>query len=1138
MTTLNPADLRDIRTFNDVIEYLTDELDWPIEAGDLEEATFDWDPDELGIPAERVPHLVSLRQLRPLETSQPWGIFFLEFDGPRLPLTALRRLLDKLVTKKRASGSGTLKTWKLDDLLFIITTSTGDTVELHFIAFFDELDKPAEIRSIPWRPGQSPAQHLKRLATELLPHLAWPDDPADVDDWRAEWRSAFKLRHGEVIATTTKLVDRMSTTAKSVRENIAAALGAESGSGAFSSLLEEVRQQLVASVDARQFADMCAQTLVYGALTSRVTDPVAFGASPTLSSIPLANPFLTAFFEEVHDHAVQIDTDDGLEQLVADLKVSNVEAILDKFGATEKGGDPVIHFYEDFLAAYDPQMKIQVGAFYTPQAAVKHMVGMVDGVLRERLDLPLGVADPTSWGEMASRLGLSLPPVVDPSSPFISMLDPATGTGTFLVEWIRRAKASYSAAHGEAGWPDHARAVVLPSLHALELMLAPYAIAHLKTALELHEADIDSQDLSIYLTDTLQRGNVGQLSIEPDAISVEGDRADQVKRTVRTTVCIGNPPYDRVAQDAGGGWITDNSGGRSLFDDILDPAKAHTIFSHHASLYNKYVYFWRWALWKVFEDRAGLPGVVSLITPSSWLAGPGFLGLRQEVRESADEIWVTDLGGDNRGARKDPNIFDIETPVAIVTIARAGAGDRSIPARGWYRRVTGTSEEKLDQLGSSFEGLDSFDWIELPTGWHQALEPAHGSVGWTDYPALTDLLPWQQPGCKFGRTWPISPSAEVLRARWERFVSTDDPEDRSSCFVPSTSGRTVLTKVAGLTRLADESADSDPQPIVRYAYRSFDREWAFQDPRMAKTESPSLWQSATDRQIFLASRPTREMGSGPAATVSAFVPDLHVFAGSYGGKDIVPLYRDASDTPNAVPEVLAAIAALQGRADVEVESLFAYVYAVLAAGDYSERFHDELRTPGPRVPLTADGEVFDRAVDLGRELIWLHTFGDRFADGRRSEELLVETIVVQEPPSLPVKPSDLKYTESTETLVVGSGRISGVPKSVWDFEVSGMQVVKKWLGYRTAKGAGKAASSNSPLDHIRPGSWPDEWTSELTEVLSALKRTVDLRPQGIALLAQVCAGPLISAQELPDVPASLRQPPTGNRGPAQAGLDL
>jgi hypothetical protein len=1137
MTTLNPNHLRDIKSFEDVIEYLTDELDWPIGAGDLEEATFDWDPDELGIPAERVPHLASLRQLRPLESSQPWGIFFLEFDGLRLPLTALRRLLDKLVTKKRASGSGTLRTWRLDDLLFIITTSTGDTVELHFIAFFEQDDKPAEIRSIPWRPGQSPAQHLKRLATELLPHLAWPDDPAAVDEWRTEWRAAFKLRHGEVIATTTKLVDRMAATATQVRDNIAVALVAEAGSGPFSTLLGEVREELVASVAPGQFADMCAQTLVYGALTSRVTDPVAFGASPTLSSIPLANPFLTAFFEEVHDHAVQLDSEDHLEQLVADLKVSNVEAILDKFGATEKGGDPVIHFYEDFLAAYDPEMKIQVGAFYTPQAAVRHMVGMVDAVLKERLSLPLGVADPTTWGELTGRLGLGLPGVVDPGSAFVSMLDPATGTGTFLVEWIRRARASYVEAHGATGWPVHARDVVLPSLHALELMLAPYAIAHLKTALELHEADIDGADLAIYLTDTLQRGGSGQLSIEADPISVEGERADHVKRTVRSTIAIGNPPYDRVAQDDGsGGWITDRSGGRSPFDDILDPAREHTIFSHHASLYNKFVYFWRWSLWKVFEDRPGLPGVISLITPSSWLTGPGFLGLRQLVRQLADEIWVTDLGGDNRGARKEPNIFDIETPVAIVTIGRVGAGNVSTPATAHYRRITGTREEKLEWLAGPHASTEG-EWVELPLAWHVPLEPLGGSTAWPAFPALTDLFPWQQPGCKFGRTWPIAPSAQTLDERWEHFVAADDPGVRSTYFVPSTSGRTVFTNVSGLKRLVDEPAGGSSQPVVRYGYRSFDRQWAFQDPRMAKTESPSLWASVSGEQIFLASRPTRQMGKGPGLTASTCVPDLHVFTGSYGGKDVIPLYRDAARTPNADPKLLAEVGSALGAGNpVAVEDLLAYAYAVLAGSNYTDRFADELTIPGPRVPLTAELAIFVEAAEFGRELLWLHTYGERFADGRGP--LLVPTIVVEGDVTLPERPSDIKYDAAKQSLKVGSGAVSGVTPEVWAFEVSGMQVVKKWLGYRTARGAGRAASSSSPLDHIRQTEWLDEWTAELLELLSVLQRTIDLQPAGVSLLDRILAGPLIQASDLPEPPPELRQPPGSSRGPSQASLDL
>lgn len=1142
MSTLTADQLRHVRNLDDVLGLLADDLDWPITVDQLEEATFDWQPEELGIPTDRMPHLASLRQLRPLEANQPWGVFFLEFDGPRLPLTALRRLLDKLVTKQRRRTSGSLPTWKLDDLLFIITTSSGESVELHFVAFFDRDDGVAEVRSIPWRPGQSPAQHLTRVATELLPHLRWPDDPDQTEQWREHWRSAFKLRHGEAINTVGRLVERMAATAKQIRVSVTAALDAEAGSGPFSDLLDEVRSQLIGSVTAEKFADMCAQTLVYGTLTGRVTDPESFGASPTLSAVPLANPFLASFFESVHDQAVDFAEDDGLEQLVADLKASQIEAVLDQFGSTARGGDPVIHLYEEFLHRYDPVEKVEAGAFYTPQPAVRFMVAMCDAVLKDRLGLPLGVADGTTWGELGARLDLELPGVIDPDQPFVSMLDPATGTGTFLVEWIRQARASFVAKNPAGGWPDHARAVVLPHLRALELMLAPYAVAHLKTALELHGDGIDGAELGIYLTDTLQRGGTGQLSLQPDALSVEGERANEVKRNTRATVCIGNPPYDRVAKGAGGGWITDDSVGRSLFDDILDPAKANTIFSHQASLYNKFVYFWRWALWKVFEDRPGLPGVVSLITPSSWLTGPGFMGLRQLVRELADDVWVVDLGGDNRGTRKQENIFDIETPVAIVTICRSGAGDPDSLATIRYRRIAGTAEEKLKALAAPLAGLDGADWTQVEGGALGPFAPASGAAGWGDHPALIDLLPWQQPGCMVNRTWPISPDSGVLEERWSSFVESPDQEDRAQKYVTPRTGRNVHTAVAGLPRLADEPVGAPMPSVAAYGFRSFDRQWIIGDPRLMALDRPTLWASLGTAQVFLTTMTTASLGSGPAASVTTAVPDKHYFCGR-GGKDIIPLYRDAAGTPNVDPAALPTIGAAHRDADPSApdptpESLFAYCYGLLAGADYTERFAEELETPGPRVPLTADPTLFEEVAGYGRRLIWLHTYGERFGDGIHEPLRRDDVEVAQPVTEIPATPKQVGYDPDQQQLILGDGRIAGVPPEVWQFQVSGLEVVKKWLGYRTAKGAGKATSSSSPLDHIRPDRWLDEWTDELLDLVSILRTTIELQPAGVELLDRVCDGPLIAATDLPPVPPELRKPPAVPKGAAQSGLGI
>ncbi len=704
MTALDPNHLRDITSFDDVIEYLTDELDWPIDADDLEEATFEWDPDELGIPADRVPHLASLRQLRPLETDQPWGIFFLEFDGPRLPLTALRRLLDKLVTKKRATGSGTRRTWDLNDLLFIITTSTGDTVELHFIAFFEQPDKPAEIRSIPWRPGQSPAQHLKRLATELLPHLTWPDDPAAVDDWRSEWRAAFKLRHGEAIASAIRLAERMADTAQGLRREVAAALAAEKPNGPFNTLMGEVREQLVGSVTPATFADMCAQTLVYGVLTSRITDPASFGASPTLAAVPLSNPFLAAFFDNVHDQASVLDLEGiGLEQLVADLRETNVEAILDQFGASARGGDPVIHFYEEFLQRYDRKMRADAGAFYTPQPVVEFMTRTVDTILRNRFGLAAGLAAGATWAEVAGRNGFDVPEGVEPSSQFVSMVDPATGTGTFVVEWLRRARASFLHDGNAVDWPEHAREVVLPSLHAFELMLGPYAIAHLKVALELHDENVVDAAPNILLTDTLDHESHNQLLFEEDPVSGEGERAAALKDGARFTVVIGNPPYDREQKDAGStgkrkGGIARYGvpGVPPLMNAVLDPLTAAGLGKHAKNAYNDYVYFWCWAAWQAVTKREG-PGVVALITASSYLDGVSLGGLRAHLRDVFDELWIVDLGGEARRPRptrtSSPSALRSPSPsVSAPELRTRGATSGTLA-------VEGTRDEKLAQLG-------------------------------------------------------------------------------------------------------------------------------------------------------------------------------------------------------------------------------------------------------------------------------------------------------------------------------------------------------------------------------------------------------------------------------------------------------
>lgn len=369
--------------------------------------------------------------------------------------------------------------------------------------------------------------------------------------------------------------------------------------------------------------------------------------------------------------------------------------------------------------------------------------------------------------------------------------------------------------------------------------------------------------------------------------------------------------------------------------------------------------------------------------------------------------------------------------------------------------------------------------------------------------------------------------------RWSHFLASPDSSTRETNYQASKTGRNVYTNVAGYARLVDEPIDAPAPPIVRYAYRSFDRQWTWDDPRWAVLERPSLWWSLGEHQIFMATLYSAPLGLGPGATATVAIPDFHYFCGR-GGKDIIPLYRDAALTPNADPALLKAVTELHRAADpaapaVSVERLFAYIFGVLAGTNYTARFHEELATPGPRVPLTTDPGLFARMTEHGRHLLWLQTFGERFADGEGA--LPIDGVEWSPPPSLlPADRRDTGFEAARGELRVADGVLRGVRPDVYAFEVSGMPVIPKWLGYRMAKPAGRAATSSSPLDKIRPTTWAPDWSRELIEIVAVLTQTLDLLPAGVALLDEICAGPLISAGDLPQPPASLRKPPKTKSG--------
>lgn len=928
----------------------------------------------------------------------------------------------------------------------------------------------------------------------------------------------------------------------------------------------------LAHQEPKDFADTYAQTITYGLFAARWlarNKLTRFTRKEAMKLLPSTSEFLRDLFNRL----INEEYDSNLTWLIDDITSLLSRTLFRSVFEGEQ--DPSIHFYQGFLDAYDPAIRRRMGVYYTPDQVVEYIVRSLDHLARTRLGLKLGLADPICWGEYARQRGFTKPAGAKDTDFVVQILDPATGTGTFLLHTLNLifgtmtaeyARLGYDDAKAATEWKKYVRDDLLPRINGFELMMAPYIVTHLRLGLALEqglaeEAGRDASNwgfafgkkdrLRVFLTNTLALHSGHQLNWLSPHVAEEAREAEKLKVESPILVVMGNPPYERTATDADStadwilrGRVPGRGSDKSLFDDIRDIALAHTIFSHTRSLSDKYVYFWRWALWRTFE-QAPAPGLLGFITNSSWLSGPGFVGLRQLSREGGDEIHVTDLGGNNRGAQPEPNVFNIETPVAIVTICSIAGRDRSRRARTRYRRIDETSvSAKLLALSESLSNAsldDASAWTESPSGWLDSFVPERGGADWLKMPELADLMPWQHPGCHYTRTWPVAPLASLLEQRWRTFARASVAE-RPVLFVTAKHGRTIHTKVESLPTLASLPRDAAHFPIVRYAYRSFDRQWAISDPRLAAMERPPLWFTWSKEQVYL-SITRSQLSTGPAMTASVYVPDFHHFRGSYGGKDVFPLYRDAqAKESNISSGLLAKIGSTLGEKAPMPEDLAAYVYAVLSAPRYQARFADALNPPEPRVPLTRDAKLWNDAVDLGKELLWLHTYTERFrssANGRSSKLPKVPGLRWAKPvKEMPEKPSDLTYDEKSQQLIVGDGVVAGVRKDVMDYSVSGMEVVWKWLGYRTAKGAGRAASSANPLDQIRPTKWPDDWSDELIELLTVLTLTLDKHPAQANLLDAICDGPLIPASELPTPSDAERKEPKVRNSSATGELEL
>ena len=1152
MANITPAELAKVSSFPALIDILRAKLDWPIgEDYGFDDVVFEYEAKELGLKPEETAKIREIHQLRPLATNQPWGIFFISFEQKALSVTVLRRVLRSLVVKKRASAqSADRQAWNKQDLIFAANFGQSGQRELAFIHFSDGAstgDLPV-MKVLGWN-AKDASLHNAYVGNTLVEKLRWPDDPSDTKAWHAQWSSAFELRLNETIRTSKELAIRLAALATEIRARANQLLEAESEDGPMRLMLGAFRENLIQDLDEDGFADMFAQTICYGLLAASIsklsTDPdiIASGmAQPTLVAdniadmVPRTNPFLKELFGNFlklggRDRRSGFDFDElGVRDVVDMLNAANMPAVLRDFGDRNPKEDPVIHFYELFLKEYDPKKRMQRGVFYTPRPVVNFIVRGVDEILRDEFGLPLGLADTTTWGELAERNDkITAPDHVDPAQPFVQILDPATGTGTFLVEvidLIHKRMVEHWKGEGKRGaqiteaWNAYVPAHLLPRLTAFELMMAPYAIAHMKVGLKLVETGYrfgSDERARIFLTNALEPAR--DLDMEfifmSEALAHEASAANDAKAKTPFTVVIGNPPYAGISKNMFP-WIDGLLKGRepephlrkSYYEIEGVPLGEKKIW-----LQDDYVKFIRLA--QYFLDRTG-KGVLGFISNNGYLDNPTFRGMRWQLMQSFNQISLLDLHGSTKKKETaengglDQNVFDIEQGVGIGLFVNAGDGNRVR-----LEHFFGNRESKADALLSRTIVSAKEVAIEpiSPFYFFHDRDDTHGDE-YRGNSKITNILSVNVTGIVTARDdLAISLDDSGIRETINQFCdpSISDaaireahwPGKKHDKYAPGDSrGWKLPSARAALKKIGDPALK-----IQSCAYRPFDVRKIFYDPALVDwgrwdlmphmigggnvgistargTEIAGGWEHvfAFSELIQHHSVSIKEVNYlfplwlKPSAGEAHRRPNIdRKFAQSFGAavgltyEDGIERGRQESlgaEFRHEPPEQLSLDTALwDGRGDLHKSfgprDLFDWIYAVLHAPSYRTRYAEFLKSDFPRVPTPGSLKLLQALVPLGRDLVALHLL--------RPGEAPVLNDPAKFDPSIRYVGSPNPRIGKKATSRGGypqwvNGKVminetcwfEDVPKETYEFQVGGYTPLKKWIEDRAESGGKKA----------------------------------------------------------------------------------
>lgn len=996
------------------------------------------------------------------------------------PLEANRSTYVTTLPKKTDAGNPDFRIWDGDHFIVgyieakppetnLDQTETTDQLERYLNTFPNViLTDFYEFRL--YREGQlidqvSIGRHFTAKQLKSTPSLE------NVDPFKELLEKFFAFKLPETF-TAEKLAIELAKRTRFLRDQVVTEelRDEEQGGSGLSGFFNAFKEYLIAGLTQEQFADLYSQTITYGLFAARTRAEGDFKRKLAYEYIPPTIGILRDVFRYISLGNLSPQMAVIVDDITAVLNAADINSILEQYYQEGKGEDPIIHFYETFLNEYDPETRERRGVYYTPEPVVKYIVRSVHQVLKSHFNLSDGLADPS-----------------------VTLLDPAAGTLTFPAEAIKLAVKEYVDKYGEGGKNGLIRDQILKNYYAFELMMAPYAIGHMKISILLESLGYqlaEDDRFKLYLTNTLEMEEIEQTTLPGvHSLSEESHLAGRVKKQEPILVIMGNPPYSGMSANK-------NKWTEELLKKNVDGAQSYYEVDgkplgekNPKWLQDDYVKFLRFAQWKI--HKAG-KGIVAMITNHSYLDNPTFRGMRQSLMKTFDKIYLLDLHGNTLKRETTPdggtdkNVFDIRQGVAIALFIKNGNDKKQVYQADLY----GLRDKKYRWLNQN--DITTVDYPEI-----SPISPYYFFIQ-RDIDNIAHYLDWM----KINDIFPVN-SVGIVTARDKLTIGWSEQEIWNRVLNFSKYDTEFARQVYNLGKDARDwkvnfaqadlkESGLDREKIKPILYRPFDIRYTYYTGKSQGFHCrprPEVMRHMLEDNIAIAS--VRQVKSGDEwqhclvtnnITESCYVSNRtseisYVFPlYLYPDEEQIELFNPNQNGKkgNISPNILRKLE-INYSSMPKPEEVQQYIYAILYSNTYREKYFEFLKRDFPRIPFTKNKEVFREMSIFGSELISLH--------------LLMSSTLEQPTVKYQGTGSDTTITkphfdESTKRVYINENfYFEGIKSKVWGYEVGCYQVLYKYLKDR------KGRRMDDPRHYIR--------------IATALEETIDIQKEIDALYPEV-----------------------------------